>query len=274
MPEETLHDAVISANRELPLPLTLSLSNAASGIDGVNAAFEQARLGYILGNKHQPLILPGHVQGEGTTSYDIQDCMALYRSLAAGDELASQEYIQKLLDVAHMPQADLEQVYYLVRMTMLYAASDCISAQHPVPEIPKYKNLQSPEVLLDILYAKSLEICQAVNTRKRSNNQELKNQILSYVLDNYTDKNLYGKSLAEHFNVSEKYLYNFFKEQTGFSLGDYLLHLRLTQATKLLRSSQCRIGLISTQCGFSSPNTFYKAFRRTYGVSPSEYRER
>ena len=51
-----------------------------------------------------------------------------------------------------------------------------------------------------------------------------------------------------------------------------LLEIRLTNAAQFLRKSDESIQNISERVGFSNFNTFYKAFRRTYAVSPSQYR--
>jgi transcriptional regulator GlxA family with amidase domain len=50
--------------------------------------------------------------------------------------------------------------------------------------------------------------------------------------------------------------------------------LRLDHAMQLLRTTDLNITDIAEQCGFSTANTFYKAFRRKYQLSPSAVRKR
>ena len=63
-----------------------------------------------------------------------------------------------------------------------------------------------------------------------------------------------------------------FKEVAGIGFRDYLTHLRIKEATRLLDSTSLSIQEISQQCGFSSSNYFGDVFRSVYHVSPSEYR--
>ncbi len=65
---------------------------------------------------------------------------------------------------------------------------------------------------------------------------------------------------------------DFLKDQTGKSFTEYVEELRLSRAMELLRGSELGITEISVQCGFSTQNTFYKAFRRRFGISPSAVR--
>ena len=78
---------------------------------------------------------------------------------------------------------------------------------------------------------------------------------------------------AERFKISKKYLSQFLKEQTGKSYTEYVEELRLDHAMQLLRTTDLNITDIAEQCGFSTANTFYKAFRRKYQLSPSAVRK-
>ena len=116
--------------------------------------------------------------------------------------------------------------------------------------------------------------CLENGPRRHNRGDQLKHRILSYLQENYSDPELYGKAVAAKFDINEKYLYTFFREQTGSSFASYLETLRLNQAVELLKNSVFFLSEIAGMVGFNSSNTFYKAFRRAYGTSPSVYRER
>ena len=61
---------------------------------------------------------------------------------------------------------------------------------------------------------------------------------------------------------------------TGENFNSYLRKIRLERALELIENSDKSISEIASDCGFSSPNYFKDVFRRTYGVSPREYRHR
>ncbi|MBR2765836.1 MAG: helix-turn-helix transcriptional regulator [Blautia sp.] len=65
-----------------------------------------------------------------------------------------------------------------------------------------------------------------------------------------------------------------FKALAGIGFRDYLTHMRLKEAVRLLRTTQLPIQEISGRCGFASSNYFGDVFRSAYKVSPREYRRR
>jgi AraC-like DNA-binding protein len=65
-----------------------------------------------------------------------------------------------------------------------------------------------------------------------------------------------------------------FKAVFGQPVYGYLLGVRLSQACRLLKDTSDSIKEIATAVGYAHPNHFSTAFRRSYGVSPAQYRVR
>lgn len=63
-----------------------------------------------------------------------------------------------------------------------------------------------------------------------------------------------------------------FRAATGRTPHQYVLEIRLARARDLLRSSSAPISQIAQRCGFTSPSHFAAAFKRCFGVSPTNYR--
>lgn len=80
--------------------------------------------------------------------------------------------------------------------------------------------------------------------------------------------------MARHVYLSPTYLANVFKKETGRTIGQYLLELRMQRAKELLGDGMLRLYQIARRVGYTDPNYFAKTFRRVVGVSPREYRER
>lgn len=99
------------------------------------------------------------------------------------------------------------------------------------------------------------------------------NDLRSYIDAHFTNPDLNAKLLAETFNYSEKHIYALWREQEDVSIGDYIQDLRLNAAYELIVSSNTSISDIAQNIGFSSYNTFYKAFRRKYDQTPSQIRQ-
>ena len=75
--------------------------------------------------------------------------------------------------------------------------------------------------------------------------------------------------VADHFNIAKATLQKIIKDSTGATLSVYINTLRLERAYRLLKEPGVSVQQVSEMCGFSSTNSFYKAFRRKYGFAPS-----
>lgn len=61
---------------------------------------------------------------------------------------------------------------------------------------------------------------------------------------------------------------------TGQTPMEYLRGMRLDEARRMLDSHpELTIEAVAFSCGFSIPSTFYRLFRRQWGISPAEYRK-
>ncbi|NLO83058.1 MAG: AraC family transcriptional regulator [Clostridiales bacterium] len=131
-------------------------------------------------------------------------------------------------------------------------------------------------VPIDIIYENMINIfkyyCSVVNRRKNDYNKRLANKILDYLKSNYSNPSLSLLSVASRFNFTEKNLSYFFKEQVGENFSSYLERIRLENACEMLLNDDKTIEEIARDVGYYSSNTFYKAFKRVYGVSPCDYK--
>lgn len=95
----------------------------------------------------------------------------------------------------------------------------------------------------------------------------------AYIDENYMyDLNL--TALADKFNYNPSYFSELFKAKTGKTFIQYISDVRMGHAAKLLRSTTLGLWDISELTGFSNPSYFSSRFKRQYGMSPSEYRQR
>jgi AraC-like DNA-binding protein len=99
-------------------------------------------------------------------------------------------------------------------------------------------------------------------------------RIKSFVRANIADPALGISSVAEHFNISTRYVIKLFG-QIDTTLMDYIWEYRLTRASALLActaSESLSVKEVGFRLGFKSPAHFSSRFSRRFGVSPSEFR--
>lgn len=82
------------------------------------------------------------------------------------------------------------------------------------------------------------------------------------------------QQFADELDVSPNYLSTLFKQAVGVTFTDYIRSVRLSKAAELMRLSTMRISDIARQVGYEDQNYFARVFRKQFGASPSEYRER
>lgn len=87
---------------------------------------------------------------------------------------------------------------------------------------------------------------------------------------NYNDEALTLRFLSRSLGYSEFYTTRKFREISGIQFREYLRLRKLAFALKEVRDSEKSILDIAFDYGFSSHEAFTRAFKRTYGVTPSE----
>lgn len=94
------------------------------------------------------------------------------------------------------------------------------------------------------------------------------------IISKQAHKNISVRSLSEQLSINPSYLSRLFKADIGSSIKEYINEIRLTIGNDLLSSTNYSIHEISELTGFTSSQTFSKAFKQSRGVTPSIYRKR
>lgn len=87
------------------------------------------------------------------------------------------------------------------------------------------------------------------------------------------DKEINLATLSRIAGLSENVFLRDFKSQTGSTPYQYLLHVRYTQAARLLQFGNCTIDEICYSIGVNDRFHFSRTFKRMYGVPPAQYRK-
>ena len=167
------------------------------------------------------------------------------------------------------------------------SSSQLFVASHPNPTLKYYLDLalieESNRFRGSDLIMKKLIECVMIHLL-RHNELSIKDASLQAkhneidVLQNYIRKNYSKKitleELSDLVDINKYYLIRLFKQQTGLSPIDYLIHVRLEEAEKLLAKSNITVSDISDRVGFHSPSHFSKTFKENNHCTPSQYRKR
>lgn len=94
-----------------------------------------------------------------------------------------------------------------------------------------------------------------------------------FIANNYK-QDIGLSDVARVVNLSSVYFSGLFKKEMGENFVDYLNRVRIDAAKVLLKDVRNNIGEIAEQCGFSDTRYFAKIFKRSVGITPSDYRKR
>lgn len=96
--------------------------------------------------------------------------------------------------------------------------------------------------------------------------------ILKYIYANYQE-NLTLSVLAGHFYFSSVYMSCYIKRYTGHTFLEVLTSVRMYHAAKLLKETKLKNREIGMRVGIPDERYFGQVFKKTYGITPYEYRK-
>lgn len=125
--------------------------------------------------------------------------------------------------------------------------------------------------LIAVLYEKCRKQKSIVS--KNEKDRERIKRIIEYLNAHYKEKVL-QQELAGKFHFSREYFARFFKQQTGMTLKEYLVHYRLEKTVDELLYSNKKVIEIASENGFTSESQFISCFKKVYQMTPAVYRKK
>jgi len=102
-------------------------------------------------------------------------------------------------------------------------------------------------------------------------NSPLSKDVHNFIVVNI-DRRITTSEIARSLQVNRTYLCEQFRLDTGKSLHDYIMELKINEARRLLRGTKKPVVAISDHLGFSSQSYFQNVFKKMTGMTPRQYR--
>ena len=93
-----------------------------------------------------------------------------------------------------------------------------------------------------------------------------------YMLDHFSDPSLMLQDVAKAVGMSNSRFSTVFSQQNGQTFTEYLIHLRLSKAKEMLRSTDIKNTQIAREVGYNDSHYFSYIFKKNVGITPTEYR--
>lgn len=201
---------------------------------------------------------------------DLLENVKLMDLILAGNEQGAKELISRQWYQVSISQVYpmIEQLFYM-QAALLNNLAVKLHCGTRVDTMGHNDNIPDME---EKMLACTGVLCEAALKKRTDGKNDLPKRIVEYIEAHYDDPNFYMTTLMEEFGISDKTIARAIKSYLDIGFSEYLEQLRIQKARILLENPDLPVRAVAEGSGFGSENTFYKAFRRIYRVSPSAYR--
>lgn len=126
-----------------------------------------------------------------------------------------------------------------------------------------------------ITYAKKM-ISQAIEIRDQNSgnkNRSILKTAVDFIDSHYMEEDISLNTVANVANVSANHFSALFSQNMGQTFIEYLTTLRMNKAKELLRCTGMRSSEIAGEIGYKDAHYFSYLFKKTQGMTPSDYRK-
>jgi len=113
--------------------------------------------------------------------------------------------------------------------------------------------------------------CEEIRKVRHQGKNNIIAKLIPYINENYQRADLSLKEAARYTATNATYLSELFKQEVGQTFTQYLTELRIRKAKELMLHSSLKIYEISDMVGYNNPTYFSSIFKRTTGMTPSDF---
>ena len=157
-----------------------------------------------------------------------------------------------------------------IRNTLLKARF-ALPQSTPAETIKSLDETFSQHVSFKLCEDIALRLCKLF--KMKTDDSDLIFTIEKYIHDNYADPSMGLNKISDEFQISESYFSHLFKEKKGVNFSTYLETIRLNEASRLIRETDISLNELYLSVGYNNVNTFRRAFKKVYGITPSAMRD-
>lgn len=248
----------------------IGIGGIYEGLPGLRQAHTEAVASLKIVPRNEPQVVIQTATSVNPLFTDAEESL-LYTTLLAFDTEKATAQIKNFRDnLNNTDHISIKQFYTQIITIILRVMR--------VKNIPMPDNMLEHQILSDILNKPITEVWRGIlNLLDLLNSYQLrgetKTDIVTYIQQNFSDKDLSLDQLAVLFNLQPNYVSNLIKSNLGIGFHEYVTQLRMAQAKKLLISTDKNIQEIYESSGFSNKQTFFRVFKEAVGTTPNQYRK-
>lgn len=214
--------------------------------------------------------------GADSPWYPSHELRRLANTLTAQNTVSRDKILAELIAKIKDPSTSLINARCIAFDLIKILMSNPDLKQDAAYSLPEYLMQVSQEKTKKNVVAAVEEVCMHIASSERIPSPPVQNavvdEIIAYIQANYCRGDFSIQEIAEHFEMLPTNIGNYFKEQTGSGLLEYLISLRMKRAKELLHSTDMTVKEISMSVGYYNDSSFIRRFKQHEGVTPNEFR--
>ncbi len=269
------------------VPIGVGISAATVSLAGLEGCAKQAvsalEKSMMLGAEQTVLITdiePGNRNNQAADERLLRD---LENALKICDENRAREALCDLM--ANFEQMKLSpngaRIYLLEMLMVFLRVSRDLSLGIDLMEIHPKKSLlgrlmeyPSPVQARDEFFLLCKKMLGMIDKANITTGQILSQKAMDYIQEHFSDKDISIECLCQHLYISPSYFSAIFKRETHTTFHQVLNQMRMDKAMQLLTTTEWKSSRVAEEIGLPDPSYFSYAFKRHFGVSPSQVRNR
>ncbi|HOJ10438.1 MAG TPA: AraC family transcriptional regulator [Clostridiales bacterium] len=279
-----LNDFVEHINMKNKYDIHISLGRL-NELQDVSKSYFEACIGELFkkfGSQNQRVYCFNDIM-KSTESPSTGFCPGHIRDFELNILRANIEYIAKFpsiimqeISTNYLPEYYIDYVIYeLIRVVISSLAGDA-SQEVLLDRIWDYIFARSPISSTNVLEDVISFICNTIIQHIRKNpitKDSTLNEILKYIDENYYKPDFSIQLTASAFNMSPSWLSHYFKQNMYITIAEFVQNKRIKYSQQLILENECSTNEISEQLGYCNVSSFIRAFKKTVGMTPKQYKE-
>ena len=229
-----------------------------------------------------PIRFPDVITSGPAYHYPLEDEIRLVNSIKAGNETGAGAILQSIhaanfaeprlsIEMARCLMFDLISTM-IKTIESLHAGDEDSQFWARIEPVSRLTACRSLERLQQEMQAILTEVCRHVRARRTSHTDHLRRAIVQYIEQHLYERNLGPYAVADHVRRNSAYIARFFRDQFGIGISGYIKNLRLTEAKRLMATTELTVREIAGRTGFADSNALIRAFKAQEGITPGEYK--
>lgn len=218
------------------------------------------------------------IEHEGHVGYSLELEKDLYNHVVLSSLPGITETISQMMEKAFATVRTSKSLRQLLDMCWLLGERWLIEAAEHTPLPISYGDFQTNPMKYDDLEHMRRELVKhfytvslAINKKTNTDGKNAVSEMMEYVQNHYNE-DLSLTQLAAQLHMNAAYLSDLFKEITGVGFVTYVTSIRMNKACDYLKHREIKINQIAVLVGFEDERYFSTVFKKTFGMTPREYR--